>query len=185
MSKQKIVALFRKIDAKEVGLCLYFNRFSRSTGIRRFFNVVSRLGDGWIWIALMVVLPFIYGDDGWVVAMGMAIMATVNVLIYDVLKRFLARERPYISFSDVDCVTPPLDRYSFPSGHTLHAVSFTLVVATFFPILGILFAPFTILVGASRVILGLHYPTDVLMGIAIGIGISSSFVSLITYLISI
>jgi undecaprenyl-diphosphatase len=64
--------------------------------------------------------------------------------------------------------TPALDRYSFPSGHTLHAVSFTILATASFPQLTWLLAPFATLVAASRVVLGLHYPTDVAAGALIG-----------------
>jgi undecaprenyl-diphosphatase len=63
---------------------------------------------------------------------------------------------------------PPLDRYSFPSGHTLHAVMFTALVVPSVPELAIVLIPFTMLVAASRVVLGLHYPSDVLAGAALG-----------------
>jgi undecaprenyl-diphosphatase len=62
----------------------------------------------------------------------------------------------------------PLDRYSFPSGHTLHAVCFTLIVVAEQPPLAWLVVPFALLVALSRVVLGLHYPTDVAAGAVLG-----------------
>ena len=68
--------------------------------------------------------------------------------------------------------TRALDRYSFPSGHTLHATSFSILAIDAFPQLGWLCAPFAVLVAISRVILGLHYPTDVAAGAVIGTGLA-------------
>ena len=62
----------------------------------------------------------------------------------------------------------PLDEYSFPSGHTLHAVSFTIIAVYHYPALAWLLLPFAVLVALSRVVLGLHYPSDVLAGALLG-----------------
>jgi undecaprenyl-diphosphatase len=55
----------------------------------------------------------------------------------------------------------PLDEFSFPPD-TLHAVSFTIVALAYYPWLAPLLVPFTLGVALSRVVLGLHYPSDVL-----------------------
>ena len=62
----------------------------------------------------------------------------------------------------------PLDEFSFPSGHTLHAVAFTLVTLAYFPLLAWLLIPFSAGVAASRVALGLHYPSDVAAATVLG-----------------
>ncbi len=98
----------------------------------------------------------------------MAVVGVVGVLLYKYLKSRLVRERPYISLAGIVPGTPALDRYSFPSGHTLHAVSFTVLATSSFPELAWLLVPFATLVAASRVVLGLHYPTDVAAGAIIG-----------------
>ena len=98
----------------------------------------------------------------------MAVVALVCLGIYKVLKNNLVRERPYIKWDTIRNGTAPLDLYSFPSGHTLHAVAFTIVAVTYYPMLSVVLIPFTVLIALSRVILGLHYPTDVLVGTAIG-----------------
>jgi undecaprenyl-diphosphatase len=67
----------------------------------------------------------------------------------------------------------PLDEFSFPSGHTLHAVVFSTVVTAYYPPLGWLVWPFTALVAASRLVLGLHYVSDVLAGALIGASIAA------------
>jgi undecaprenyl-diphosphatase len=66
---------------------------------------------------------------------------------------------------------PALDRFSFPSGHTMHAVAFSLIAATTFPELAWPLWSFTVLVALSRPMLGLHYPSDVLAGALLGTGV--------------
>jgi len=67
----------------------------------------------------------------------------------------------------------PLDEFSFPSGHTLHAVTFTIIALAYAPLLAPLLLPFALLVAASRVVLGLHYPSDVLAATLIGCGLGA------------
>ena len=90
------------------------------------------------------------------------------MIIYKLLKSHLVRERPYINHGDILCGTAPLDQYSFPSGHTLHAVSLSIMLSHVEPLLIPVVVPFALLVAASRIILGLHYPSDVVVGALIG-----------------
>ena len=137
--------------------------------MRKLFRTVSRLGDGVVWYCMMAMLPIIGGYDGLVISIHMIVTALAGLLIYKITKSLSGRERPYISHGEqVACEMPPLDRYSFPSGHTLHAVSFTIVLYSYFPQLLWLLLPFTLLIAASRMILGLHYPSDVIAGAVIG-----------------
>lgn len=162
-----------RFDLLEHNLCVAFNRTSRRVAVRRFFAMISRLGDGVFWYVLMATLAMTQGSSGRVAALQMALTALAGVAIYKLLKNRLVRERPFISYGDIECGTPPLDRYSFPSGHTLQAVLFTTLALAWFPALAVVLLPFTLLVALSRVILGLHYPTDVLVGAGIGWGLAS------------
>lgn len=63
---------------------------------------------------------------------------------------------------------------SFPSGHTLHAVSFTILFTHYEPALLAVTAPFAVLVATSRVVLGLHYPSDVMAGALIGASLATT-----------
>src|SRR6266404_6153722 len=93
-------------------------------------------------------------------------------------QRVFVRERPFITHSSIALAGAPLDRYSFPSGHTLHAVSFAWQASAHFPELGLLLLPLAALIAGSRVVLGLHYPTDVLVGAAIGASLAELGLSL-------
>jgi undecaprenyl-diphosphatase len=164
---------FRRVDAFEQHVCRRLNRGCERPAVRELFRVVSRLGDGVVWYLLLLLTPICYGEAGLLPAAQMGVTALGGIALYTVLKQRLVRERPYITFDGIFAGTPPLDRYSFPSGHTLHAVSFTTIATTHFPELGVILVPFTALVAASRVVLGLHYPSDVLAGALLGGGLAS------------
>lgn len=157
-----------RIDAAEYGLCRTLNRGAAFAIPRRVFRVASRLGDGIIWYLLLVMLPLLYGAAAVRPAIVMALTGALGVAIYATLKRIFVRERPFITHSAIDLAAAPLDRYSFPSGHTLHAVSFAWQASAHFPELGWVLIPLAGLIAGSRVVLGLHYPSDVLAGAAIG-----------------
>lgn len=165
-------SLFARADTAEQRLCRLANHSCRRSGVRQFFRMVSRLGDGVFWYTLVALMPFIMGVDrlheGLVASSHMLAAGAVGFVTYKLLKSRLIRERPFISFDAIECAMPPLDRYSFPSGHTLHAVLFTSLAIAYAPELSILLIPFAALVASSRVVLGLHYPSDVLVGALIG-----------------
>ncbi len=163
-------SLLERFDAAEYRLCRRLNRGVAYTGVRVFFKIASRLGDGVIWYALMLALPFVYGARGLEVGLAMLATSAVGLALYKFLKRIFVRERPYIRHAGISLAGAPLDRYSFPSGHTLHAVAFSLQACVAFPELTMLLVPLALAIAASRVVLGLHYPTDVLVGALIGAG---------------
>jgi undecaprenyl-diphosphatase len=172
-------SLLSRFDAAEYRLCRRLNRGVGHTGIRVFFMTASRLGDGVIWYALMLALPFIYGTQGLKVSLIMLATSAVGLAVYKFLKRTFVRERPFIRHAGISLAGAPLDRYSFPSGHTLHAVAFTWVACAAFPGLAFVLIPLALAIAASRVVLGLHYPTDVLVGALLGVAsgaIGASFI---------
>ncbi len=162
-----------RVDLAERRLCLWANARAQRRAIRNLFRVVSRLGDGLVWYALMAAMPFLQGVAGWRTSAQMIISGAVGLALYKMLKRKLVRERPFIGLIGIECMMPPLDRYSFPSGHTLYAVLFTALALANLPALGVVLVPLAILIAMSRVVLGLHYPTDVLVGAALGAALAS------------
>ena len=88
------------------------------------------------------------------------------------LQEKLQKELRFKVTRAITCNARPLDQFGFPSGHPLHAVAFTAIAIAYYPRLAFLLIPFTFLVALSRMVLGLHYPSDVLAGAAIGAAIA-------------
>jgi undecaprenyl-diphosphatase len=125
------------------------------------------------------VLAITSGELGRAVALQCAVAGAAGLVIYRALKNVLVRERPYITHAAIVCAGRPLDRFSFPSGHTLHAVSFTLVICSSLPVLAWVLVPVAVLIAGSRVVLGLHYPSDVAAGGMLGAVLALSTTALI------
>lgn len=157
----------RLVDT-EHGWCLHANRLCGRANVRRYFTIVSRLGDGLFWYALMAGLILMDGRDGLRASLQLALTGVVALALYKLLKRWTRRPRPFANDGRIRAWVAPLDEFSFPSGHTLHAVAFSTVAVAHYPGLLALLAPFTASVAVSRVVLGLHYPSDVLAALAIG-----------------
>lgn len=169
----KMNLYLHRMHTLDSSLCVKLNRTSRYRWVRFSFRLVSRLGDGLFWYAVMLGIALADPTDGLLPALHMALAGLSGTLVYKWLKGRTLRPRPYEVHQAILLTGAPLDRFSFPSGHTLHAVVFTSVALTYYPMLAWLLLPFTLLVALSRLVLGLHYPSDVLAGAAIGALIAS------------
>src|SRR5215510_9355637 len=117
------------------------------------YRLCRRLNRG---VRLPLVRGYFMGARGFQVALIMLATGAINLATYKFLKRTFVRERPFIRHAGISLAGAPLDRYSFPSGHTLHAVAFTWQACAVFPELAIVLVPLALSIAASRVVLGLH-----------------------------
>lgn len=142
---------------------------------QKWMIFATRLGDGWLW-ALIALLLLAIGDYGVLVAAGLASSAA-NVLMI-LLKRKFRRARPRASmnnafFQILRADLSAFDNFSFPSGHTMNAFAIGTVLSAGHPALlpAMIFVMLSI--AASRIVLRLHFLTDVLVGAVLGSAIAS------------
>jgi undecaprenyl-diphosphatase len=169
----------QQISRWDVELCEFCNRQSRHISVRNLFRLASRLGDGMFWYTLMAVLLLRYQAVALPAVIHMLAVGLSCTIVYKLVKHKTLRPRPFNVYPTIVCMGKTLDQFSFPSGHTLHAVGFSIIAVFYFPALIWLVLPFSILVGLSRPILGLHYPSDVLAGALIGTVIACCSLALI------
>ena len=154
--------------------CLRTNGWCARRSVRALFALASKLGDGWAWYALMLGMIVVDGRAGLFAAAHLGAVGLFTLALYKLLKHWTKRPRPFASDARIHAWVAPLDEFSFPSGHTLHAVAFTLVSLAYYPMLAWVLVPFASTVAVSRVVLGLHYPSDVLAATAIGTSIAAA-----------
>jgi undecaprenyl-diphosphatase len=128
-------------------------------------RLVSRYGDWGLSVTTGLLLLAVVGPRSAAVWAGAAVAA---VLLQKTLKRTCGRVRPCERPGGPPQRVEIPDRGSFPSGHTLHAVMAAVVITALIPAAGPFFAALALLMAASRVVLGVHYPSDVAAGGAIG-----------------
>lgn len=144
------------------------NAFAAHPRLVAALAVVSRLGDGLAWWALGIGLALFGGAEGLQCALHVALTAAVCGGVYLLAKRAIGRPRPYVHLESIRRGALPLDEFSFPSGHTLQAVALGVVTMSYYPWAAVALVPFILATAVSRVVLGLHYPSDVLAGAALG-----------------
>ncbi len=168
MLSYKMRLYLHRMHQLDSNVCVAVSHTSQYRLIRDSFRLVSRLGDGVFWYGLMIGILVTQGADGVVPVLHMGIAGLIGTLLYKWLKGKTLRPRPYEVRQDIRLTGTPLDKFSFPSGHTLHAVLFSVVALSYYPQLSFVLVPFASMVALSRVVLGLHYPSDVLAGALIG-----------------
>jgi len=136
--------------------------------VRFYVLGATRGGDGWLWYA-MAFAVLLFGGEERFAALGAAGLASVlSIVLFIWLKRLTGRRRPcYIQPHCWATLLPP-DQFSFPSGHTMTAFAVAIPLSLFYPTLtiGLFFCALSI--AASRILLGMHFLSDVLAGALIG-----------------
>ncbi|HOG75457.1 MAG TPA: phosphatase PAP2 family protein [Candidatus Marinimicrobia bacterium] len=103
-------------------------------------------------------------------------IATADPFCARVLKPTFKRLRPSHELSDVRLLGKKGGKYGFPSNHAANVAGSMLILAFFYRRYKYLCGGLALVVGYSRIYLGVHYPTDVLAGFVIGIGISVGWI---------
>lgn len=162
----KLLQSIHNLDLSTFRWCLQCKNRSLMISISRW---VSKSADGHLYAMIGFVLLAL-GEHHLLALVASAFIA--ERLLYMSLKQGFKRNRPPEAIPDYQSVIKPSDQFSFPSGHTSAAFLTTVLISALIPSITLFFLTWACLVGASRVILGVHFPTDTLAGALLGTSIA-------------
>lgn len=165
------------IENRDHRVMRQMNRWRAPRWFRIWMILSTRLGDGWLWYGVGIML-LAWGGPQRLAAVGAASSAAlIGVLIFKALKHLSHRRRPCQFEPHCWSKVLPPDKFSFPSGHTMTAFSIALVLSYFYPALeGTLFFV-AISIGFSRIVLGMHFLSDVLAGVVLGVALGCASIT--------
>lgn len=140
--------------------CKFFDFF--------FYHVTNLAGPTALVLFCTVPMPFLK-STGRLVLLEVIGALILSGIVVQILKRIFMRNRPYWILKELNTLGLDLSDYSFPSGHTTAGFSLGTVLALNFPEYGVFFILFACIIGLSRMYLAVHYPTDVMAGMVIGV----------------
>ena len=149
-------------------IMLRVNRWRAPRWVRLWMICATRGGDGWLWYAMGLAVALFGGEDRISALLAATIAVGVGIALFIYLKRLFRRKRPCSTEPHCWATLLPPDQFSFPSGHTITAFSVAISLGQFYPSLIIVLLFFAASVAMSRVILGMHFLSDVIVGAAIG-----------------
>ena len=130
---------------------------------------ITKLGDeGLIWIAICVALLIFPRTRKCGVAVALSLILT-TILGNEIIKKIVQRPRPFAVDNSVTLLIPQPGQYSFPSGHTSNSIAAAVSIFLFYKKPGIAAIALALLIAFSRMYLFVHYPTDILGGIVLGV----------------
>lgn len=164
-------AVWSQIQSNDHRLMRRVHRWRAPRWFRILMIVATRGGDGWLWYGLGLIL-LVYGGEQRFAAIGAAGSAAVTgIFLFRALKRTSRRKRPCeIEPHCWSAILPP-DKYSFPSGHSITAFAVAVSISLFYPFLLTILLTLAFLIAASRIILGMHFLSDVLAGSTLGVAL--------------
>ena len=139
--------------------------------IRFWMVAATKLGDGWLWYAMGLIILLFGGVGRYQTLLASGLACACGSLLFVKLKRICGRQRPCEIEPHCWASLLPPDRFSFPSGHSITACAIATPLSLHYPGLAIGLGFCALSIAVSRVILGLHFLSDVIAGCALGFGL--------------
>jgi len=150
------------------------NKWPAPKWVRLWAIAATRAGDGWLWYLAGLAVLLFGGEARFTAVAAAGSAAVVGVGLFISLKKISGRKRPCEIEPHCWAHLLPPDQFSFPSGHTITAFAVGMALAEFYPVLLPLFLFCAISIAASRILLGMHFLSDVIVAALLGTGLAFS-----------
>jgi undecaprenyl-diphosphatase len=157
-----------RLSAPDYFLMVRLNRWRPPRWVRAWMLAASRAGDGWLWWCCGLAVFASNDVARYRAILAAALSVLAGTLIFKVLKRAVGRKRPCAIHPHCWATLLPPDQFSFPSGHSITAFAVAMSLGVFYPPALPVLMFCAISVAVSRIILGMHFLSDVIAGSALG-----------------
>jgi len=162
------------VASQDLRLMHHVQRWRPPRWVRLWMIWATRGGDGWLWYAQGVAILIFGGPPRYVAVATSCVAAAAGIALFLILKKKIGRKRPSTVEPHCWATLLPPDQFSFPSGHTITAFAVSLPLTHYYPGLTISLLFCAVSIAVSRIVLGMHFLSDVLAGCLIGCGVGWS-----------
>ncbi len=161
-------AVIRMVQAGDHRLMRRVNRWRAPRWLRLWMIAATRGGDGWLWYAMGLVVALAGGQERFRALAAAGVAVGLGIGLFLNLKKAFGRKRPCALEPHCWATLLPPDQFSFPSGHTITAFAMTASLGEFYHAMlpGLFFC--AVSVALSRILLGMHFLSDVIAGALLG-----------------
>ncbi len=168
-----------RLSDREISLVGRTAAAARRTHLERTAVVVSWLGNGTIYLVLAALLLAVAGRTSARTLGIAALCGAISHLVYPLIKRVAARPRPFEHRAGPRTSASPLDAFSFPSGHLMTLSATVTPVLLRWPGLWLAGLGLWLVLAWSRIATAHHYPSDLLGGTLLGVGVALAVARLV------